>query len=273
MRFVMYLLVFLGLAAVILGYAAWVYASDKAKKTEAFRDASTHDAADDDPKNDDVAKAGRASYDARLYVLQTFDSVLHRKPTEEELSKYSSLAPQSAIMAAIVADYGKDASTCAGKSGTGVSGKSKSRGQHKRHGRHGDGSDGSDSSDSSDSSGSESDDSESSHGPKNKRGAPVPYTPEVMHRATEASPDLGWPAPTPEKDKERGGSRDHRPVPAVTSAAPATSVAPVSSKHGRQDKDAGNDPARVCLDRADLQLRIQGISDQVDQFKQFLRML
>lgn len=45
----------------------------------------------------------QATYDARIYIMQIFEAILHRKPTNAELDKYSAFGPsQSAIMNAIV---------------------------------------------------------------------------------------------------------------------------------------------------------------------------
>jgi hypothetical protein len=113
-KYLIYGIVFLVLIAVAAAYLAYTYLG--VGKTEKFVASSSSAPADPasaaaasaasaaaDPATSSAASSG--SYDSRLFVLQTFETGLHRKPTEAELAKYSALGSNDAIMRAIVADY------------------------------------------------------------------------------------------------------------------------------------------------------------------------
>lgn len=258
MRFVLYLLVFVALAAVILGYALWVHMSSSS--TERFDDAPAMPRPPgESTSNKHKDDLGQSTYDARLYVLQTFDSVLRRKPTDAELDKYSRLGANSAIMDAIVRDFDRKGDAAASKDkevrGTGDS-------------------------DSESDSESESDDEEEVDGKKARRMRLAheevqPYAPSKVHKASEASPEhIGW---------SMGGKEDRVPislayektsdgttvrVDKAASASASASAAP-ADKEKKKTREKEED-ARICIDRSDLRARLQGIADQVDQFRRFL---
>jgi hypothetical protein len=305
MRFLLYLFVFVVLAAVVVGYAAWCHVH--AKSNESFDDGKDGAKPAAPPPPHLPKPPGEAgadddsTYDSRLYVLQTFDSVLRRKPSDPELTKYSALGSNSAIMSAIVRDYGK-------------------KGEHKAVDKAG--------RDSDSDSDSDSDDGEKWRRP---RGEVMPYAPSHMHRATEASPDLGWPASkdgnddknankstryavskpyardasgehdthdgehakgvhvtmnvsTTEKKGDSGGdgpksnantcaTRRREPPPdgGGGGAEPRSQTRAHDGDSHRKKENADEDAdVRVCIDRADLRARLQGIADQVEQFKRFL---
>lgn len=301
MRFLLYLLVFVALAAVIVGYAAWSYVY--AEKNESFEDGGDSSAAGPPPlsKPPGEGSSGASStYDSRLYVLQTFDSVLRRKPTDAELDKYSRLGTNAAIMSAIVRDYGSLGGDTGGTGGA------------KKNAKNADDED--DCSSSSSSSDEDDDEDHSNRRGRRRRGADtdadvLPYSPDRVHRAIEASPDLGWKDESKRYSVARPYSTDgaHADVHADAggdSDADADADADVPAVRARADVGAGadavrkrkpaaaaaadggkasprkavrgavagttEDDARVCIERSDLLARLQGISDQVEQFKRFL---
>lgn len=54
----------------------------------------------------EIEREGSA-YKSRLYVLKMFETMFHRKPTHDELGKYSSFGHEKAILNAILNDYDK----------------------------------------------------------------------------------------------------------------------------------------------------------------------
>ena len=355
MRSLMYFLVFLALAGAIVGYAAYVYKNGSSSGNERFSDRAVPAAGAGDDDVAAAAAAGSPSYDSRLYVLQTFDTLLRRKPTDAELDKYSRLGSNSAILAAITRDHKSD------------------HGDDKKKG------DGDSSSDDSD---EEEDDGEfrgrgrgGGRGRGNDRDV-APYSPHHIHRASEASPDLGWASRPDEEDTDSDGGGDKSRRHSRSDRRRTKGVQDDKNKgddhadhrkkdgadhgdhgdhrrkdggadhgdhgdhadHRKKDGDhadhrkkdgadhgdhrkkdgehaehrkkdgadhptphegdghdghnknddkkhatanhvrvrrpyAGDDDARVCIDRADLRIRLQGIADQVEQFKRFLDLI
>lgn len=101
-RWMMYALVIVGVVAVYSAYAMWSYKS----RREKF-EAAVPVGADDPAAQSGAPLTNKLSpYDARMYTIRTFETVLHRKPTDAELKKYAALATEDAIMKAIVNDLG-----------------------------------------------------------------------------------------------------------------------------------------------------------------------
>jgi hypothetical protein len=237
----------LALAAGIACYAAWKQMG-RAPGAERFDvpDDREHDA------KPGGAAAARSSYDNRLFVLQTFQSALGRKPSDAELARMSRMASKAAIRAAIaeLKDGGepKDAPAAAACVEEGTDDvvhddKKKARGKGARRG-HGDG----------DSDSEDDDDCSAADEPRRRNVSkkhpaakkaeetcdqPVPYSPDRVHKASEASPDEIW--------------RQHR-----------------GSGGGG---GGGGDARRVCMDRGDLVGRLEAIAQEIEQFRQFVAML
>ena len=96
MHIKVYLLVFLAVAAaaaVLAGWKLWIATSPDSKTAEKFADG-------------DGRKEARGSrgYRMRLFTLSVFESTLHRKPTQRELSKYGALGSRRAIVNAVERD-------------------------------------------------------------------------------------------------------------------------------------------------------------------------
>lgn len=113
-RWKMYLVMFMALAIAYAAYAMWSYLN----KREAFEDESTSsDDATATTKKDDAPKSKSTSVDAaspqpaddkygnRMFVISLFNTVLHRKPTQEEIDKYSVVGSEAQIMSRIVKDF------------------------------------------------------------------------------------------------------------------------------------------------------------------------
>ena len=112
--------VLLVLAAVALGVVAARAARGGARPTERFeaeRVAEPVQAAEAAETVEPAAAAGAhepfdggraagdaASYDARMYVMRVFENALGRRPTPEELHRYSALQDEARILRAIVRD-------------------------------------------------------------------------------------------------------------------------------------------------------------------------
>ena len=263
MRFLMYLVAFMALGAAIVAYVAWSSggevdrrrvksAKPKAKK-QAVEDDSSYDDASEGGKGGDRERfddggngagggagggAGADADDSRMYVNQTFEAVLHRKPTDAELAKYSAMGPGNAkIMSAIVRDFPSSAPGAASAGGAAVGATDDVCGAD----------DDDEESCPDDDTGGKNDDSDSDdehehkHMPHPSRlpppEPPKPYSPVHVHRATEAPPDLDWAG---RSDRPEGAAKRQR---------------------------------RVCFERSDLLRRIQAIADDVEQFKQYVSML
>ena len=257
MRFLMYLVAFMALGAAIVAYVAWSSAGEvdrrrgrsakpKAKK-QAVEDDSSYDDASEGGKGGDRERfddggngagagggAGADAYDSRMYVNQTFEAVLHRKPTDAELAKYSAMGPGNAkIMSAIVRDFPSSAPGAAaacGGAADDVCGADEDVESCPD--------DDKDCKDDDCDSDSDSDDEHVPHHPRlPPPEPPKPYSPVHVHRATEAPPDLDWAG---RSDRPEGAAKRQR---------------------------------RVCFERSDLLRRIQAIADDVEQFKQYVSML
>lgn len=48
-----------------------------------------------------------STYESRMYVMKVFDLVMNRKPTAEEVSKYSALKNEQDILVAVMNDFNK----------------------------------------------------------------------------------------------------------------------------------------------------------------------
>ena len=220
MRIRVYVVALLVIASAVACYAAWVQLR-RAPKTERFESPGDDD---EKPTPADRKKADD-EYDRRLFVLQAFESSVKRKPTEEELDKYSRLKSNASIKSAIAKldDGGKKAAPVAVVETYDDNG---------------------DCSSSSDEDDDDVDDkwmgrrkaaaaaSRTCDGSK-EVGEPKPYSPDRVHRATEASSDNAW------------------------------------GKIGA----TSSDNKRVCMDRSDLMHRLEGIAREVEQFRQFVAMM
>jgi hypothetical protein len=125
----MYVVIFLALACAYAGYALWSFLNRREKFSEdadpAVADEDEDDAEDAKAKakakaksTDGAAEAAAAKkplteYDARVYVMRMFDTVLKRKPSDADIAKYSKLRDESAILGAIVSDYKTDKAAAA----------------------------------------------------------------------------------------------------------------------------------------------------------------
>ena len=246
-RWKMYLALFLLLAAVAAGYAAWRQLAGGARQ-EKFQAGEPADAAAPKPKpppppspagGDEPAAAqaadggGGGDYAKRRYVITIFDTVLHRKATAAEVSKYAALQDEPTILGAIVRDY--DALPSGG-AGAGA-------------------------------------------------GAP-PQQPQQPQQPPKASPGLSAaaaePAPrdpshtSPLADLAEGFgpiSGDAQPQPQPAQAQPA------QAQQQQQQPAPAPAPAqpqpqlRVCLDRQDVLKRLRAITEEVDQFTQLVAMM
>lgn len=123
----MYVVIFLALACAYAGYALWSFLNRREKFSEdadpAVADEDEDDAADakalakakstDGAAEAAAAKKPLTEYDARVYVMRMFDTVLKRKPSDADIAKYSKLRDESAILGAIVSDYKTDKAAAA----------------------------------------------------------------------------------------------------------------------------------------------------------------
>lgn len=130
-RWKVYVVMFTALMAAYAAYALWAYMrrqehysepstkSKKADRGDTDRDGNGNDDTDDDNGEDgndddggDDAKGGDAKHDdlyhAKLYVMKVFDSNVHRKPTESEITRYSALGSHKKIYHAIMRDHRSD---------------------------------------------------------------------------------------------------------------------------------------------------------------------
>lgn len=116
-RWKMYMAVFLMLAAVVSGYAVWRQLSrhenfeevkdddnDSSSKAKAKAKAAK-EVVEVDTQSGSSLGSSKEDYAKRKYVLTVFDTVLHRKATQTEVTKYAALDGEAAILSAIVADY------------------------------------------------------------------------------------------------------------------------------------------------------------------------
>lgn len=101
----MYAAAFVALGVVILSYCAW-----QGKWWKHIKSFLTGAEGYQEPKEElntssTATPSTLSSYDARLYVLQTFDTLLNRKASEDEVAKYSALPSRERILADIIKDH------------------------------------------------------------------------------------------------------------------------------------------------------------------------
>lgn len=127
MHFSTYLILFLSVGAMITAYVSWSHGllvfpswtgiptqplmpqattgeGFRVKKGKKPKDKVTIVKGTEKFDNGD-AQSDEDAYNSRIYVMQVFEAVLHRKPTNDEIVKYSAYGPsQSKILSAIVDD-------------------------------------------------------------------------------------------------------------------------------------------------------------------------
>lgn len=83
-----------------------LYISLLLNKTYFSKSVEKFESADDDDADVDSSDKGiDKAYASRLYVIKLFDAIINRKPTDDEVEKYSSFSTDKAIMNAIMGDY------------------------------------------------------------------------------------------------------------------------------------------------------------------------
>jgi hypothetical protein len=183
-----------------------------------------------------IAANEQAAYNSRIYVMQVFEAVLHRKPTNTEIVKYSAYGPsQSKILAAIVQDNPTT------QSPDGCEDPSDSCALPVLAGSNEEACDGDD--DDSSSSSSSSSDSESDSD------------------SDDGLPTNEW--KIPKKPIEIKLPRPFAPSGRVIFDKPDLDI--------KVYKTMGT--PQPCLDRMDVLKRLQTISDDVENFKKYITML
>ena len=91
------LIIFLLVAVMYLVYII-VYAYKKSKTEEHFVTEEVTPEAED--------QSGKG-YESRMYVMKVFDLVMNRKPTTEEIAKYSILGNEQDILVAVLKEFNK----------------------------------------------------------------------------------------------------------------------------------------------------------------------
>ena len=262
MQLFTYLIVFLLIGAVIAVYVSWshgllvfptwtglpvIESEEGFKSTGSMhskqnKNKNKKESFSAPPANLDPAIAAaveKAAYDSRIYVMQTFEAVLHRKPTNAEVVKYSAYGPsQSSILNAIVQDNPPtqspdgcgDVDSCALPVLAG-------------------------SNDEACDSDSEEEDEESDE-----------------ESESESDDDYGlpsnvWKRPTADASK---APRPYAPTGRVTYDRPDVPSIPNMPNIQVTQQMATPQP---CLDRMDVLKRLQAISDDVENFKKYVTML
>ena len=234
------------------GGAAAAAAADGGAKKERFTASEPSSAA--------AAAAPAESYRARLTVQRTFDEVVHRKPTPEEIDTYSKLQSDAAIREAITRDHAPASAASAASAASDASdafdaseapephsaGAGKRKASERAAAAMSETFGGSDSDDDDD---DDDDDEEEEEGrgsgsKSNKKAcakaaseAPKPYSPQAIMKDMAAAPDLGW-----------GGKKG-------------------------KDSCKGTGCRRVCMERSDVLKRLEAIASEIDQFRQAVMMM
>jgi hypothetical protein len=94
-----YASVFVALAFVVVAYLLWGYLSKRQENFEVQQDAA---AREEEAVSDDVLG------DANTIVERAFKTILRRRPSVEELTKYAALGSEDSIIAALVNDFKVD---------------------------------------------------------------------------------------------------------------------------------------------------------------------
>ena len=262
-----YLALFLLLALAAAAVAAYAWWRGRASggsgsgsgssRSERFTDADAAPVAADSGSGSGSGKTDQ--YKARLSVQKAFAALVRRKPTPEEIDRYSTFKTDAAIRSAVAADFREspdvseaaeaDASeadaaaeapakksvsaaaldNAAGKSASDAT-KNESFGgfDQARPFRQDTGA-----AAAADADDDDDDDDDVPKADPRAKADPTPYSPNRVMKATEATPDLGW----SDKAPAAGGRR------------------------------------RVCMDRSDVLKRLEALTDEIEQFRQMVVMM
>ena len=207
-----------------------------------------------------AAPAAPADYRARLTVQKAFGDVAHRKPTPEEIDRYSAFRTDAAIREAVARDHPgtppaspspspspkpspkpatspkpSDANPAEPMSTEGFS--HKGIGKEAAADSDDEDTDDEDDEDGSGSGGRDGKGDGKGTASRCAQGVPEAYAPLAVMKDTAAPPDLGW-----------GG------------------------KNGT-GKCKGTGCRRVCMERADVLKRLEAIATEIDQFRQAVMMM
>jgi hypothetical protein len=241
-----YGVLFATVAILLVGYVCWKLGLVKSP-VERF------DAAQDVVDGGDIpplaASVQEGTYESQMAVIRTFESHVGRKPTVEELKKYSVLLEEDNIVAAIKKDFGD-------KRGNGGGGG-------------GGGDEQCDADTDADTTDADTDDDDEDDGRKNKGGGTDSSDDEYCSSDDETP--SAWP---PRKKPTKPEKPAKHPKASKTAAKHVKPVETArSSSHQRCKPMAQTPKGIICVDRSDLLSRLKAISNEVDCFYDMLRLM